>query len=301
MPLPQQKWYSVIRNGAGYLAESSIFSYARQLFLENCQNWSLPLSKPQKAYINTYLILKDFSQGLFPPTFDDQAKVYQAEIDYYTTISGGDKEAVLTADLLKPFWGPTAFKKYANDFVILLQMLQQLQLPVGSQLLELGCGTGWMAAFLAKTGYHVVATSIAPDEIEIAQRHATALQVASVPIIPKYLIAAMETVDEAVVEALPFDAVFVYEALHHAFNWRKTIHAVYRCLKPGGYFIICNEPNLIHTFISYRVARLANTHEIGMNRRTIIQECRRAGFCQTRVLRHRWDNLISPHWIAARK
>jgi SAM-dependent methyltransferase len=51
-----------------------------------------------------------------------------------------------------------------------------------------------------------------------------------------------------------FDGVFVFEALHHAFDWRQAIQASFHCLKEGGWLVLANEPNLLHTYISYRVA-----------------------------------------------
>jgi len=53
--------------------------------------------------------------------------------------------------------------------------------------------------------------------------------------------------------------------------------------------------------VSYRVARLTNTHEIGMSRGELVAEMRRAGFQEVRPLRPRFDDRIRSHWIVARK
>ena len=98
-----------------------------------------------------------------------------------------------------------------------------------------------------------------------------------------------------------FDATFVFEALHHAFDWRKSIQSAARTLKPGGWLVLANEPNLLHTFVSYRVGRLTNTHEIGMSGRALREEMRSAGLGDIRVLRPRWDNRVAAHWVAGRK
>ena len=111
----------------------------------------------------------------------------------------------------------------------------------------------------------------------------------------------MEYVDEAIPEKSAFDAVFVYEALHHAHDWKKSIHAFSACLKPGGWCFIFNEPNLLHTFVSYRVASLSNTHEIGIHPSALKQECKNAGMQDIRTLKNRWHNYTKPIWIAARK
>ena len=62
--------------------------------------------------------------------------------------------------------------------------------------------------------------------------------------------------------------------------------------------MLANEPNLLHTFISYRVARLSNTHEIGMSRKRILAEMRGCGFTETVVVGPRFNDLVTPHWIA---
>ena len=77
-----------------------------------------------------------------------------------------------------------------------------------------------------------------------------------------------------------FDCVFIFEALHHAFDWRETLAAAHKCLKPGGWFLLAKEPMFLHTFVSYRVAKLSNTHEIGMSRRALIRRLRDVGFAR---------------------
>jgi len=62
-----------------------------------------------------------------------------------------------------------------------------------------------------------------------------------------------------------------------------------------------NEPNLLHTFISYRVARLSNTHEIGLSRKALTREMQQVGFSETRVFAPKLNDLTSSHWIASPK
>ena len=111
----------------------------------------------------------------------------------------------------------------------------------------------------------------------------------------------MEQIDRARGQRPPYDAVYVYEALHHAFSWREAIEASHECLKPGGWLLICEEPNVLHTFVSYRVSRLANTHEIGFSGSELLRHLRVTGFRPVRVLRNRVGLLVRPHWNAARK
>jgi SAM-dependent methyltransferase len=111
----------------------------------------------------------------------------------------------------------------------------------------------------------------------------------------------MEAVDELPNCNEAFDAAYVYEALHHAFDWRQTLRATFNVLKPGGWFLLAAEPNRLHTFISYRVAKLSRTHEIGFSRQDLCSELKAAGFATVKVLAPRIDNRVTPHWIIARK
>src|SRR5213078_1622874 len=123
-----------------------------------------------------------------------------------------------------------------------------------------------MAEFLAISGYSVVGTSIGPNEIKIAEKRAAGFRIKELPDTLSFKVSPMECGSAALDGQTDFDVVLVFEALHHAFDWRPAIKASHDCLKQGGWLVLANEPNLLHTFISYRAARLSNTHEIGMSR-----------------------------------
>ena len=290
------------RRLSGWLAESPFLAPGKSLMEQNWQNYYLPLSKWGKLAAGSYLILKDYSEGRFPPTFTDQARAYQAEIDYCVSLPGAEKARLLHDATVKPFWGAAGFEKYTDEMKQLFRTFELLGLLPGARVLELGCGSGWMTEFLALTGYRVMGTTLAPDDVEIGRRRTAALVARGLPAENlQFQIAPMETVDVAVGAGPVFDAVFVFEALHHAFDWRRAIQASARCLRPGGWLLLANEPNLLHTFISHRVARLANTHEIGMSRRELVAELRLAGLNEVRILAPRFNDLVSKHWIAARQ
>jgi 2-polyprenyl-3-methyl-5-hydroxy-6-metoxy-1,4-benzoquinol methylase len=300
---PERQERRLLHRLAGWLAGSRLLSRGRSLFEANSRDWNLPLSKLGKLQAGGYLILKDYADGRFPPKFEDQAKAYQGEIDYFQSAPGQGAAEFCEGEMRKPFWGPASYAKYSRDFARLLSILDRLGLKPGHRLLELGCCSGWMSEFLAITGYRVVATSIAPVEIELARRRLAACQAKGVKTDLEFLVCPMESVDECepVRRNGDYDGVFVFEALHHAFDWRRTIRASFRCLKPGGWLLVAGEPNLLHTFISYRVARLAGTHEIGLSQKAMLAVMKECGFKETRVLAPRINNGFSPHWIAARK
>jgi 2-polyprenyl-3-methyl-5-hydroxy-6-metoxy-1,4-benzoquinol methylase len=248
-----------------------------------------------------YVILKDYSEGIFPPSFEDQGKAYDAEINYNKSLGGLEKAEVLASGMVKPFWNSQSLRKYGRDFVHLIEIFESLDVPKGSELLELGCGSGWMSEFLAVYGYCVTGTSLEPESIEFGARRAASLQMKNIP--PgriSFLISPMESVS-SVVPTNSFKGVFAYEALHHAFDWRRSIDESFKCLQPGGWLVLANEPNLMHTFISYRIGKLSNTHEIGMSRRQITAQMKMCGFRQIKVFSPKIDNFLSPLWIAGLK
>jgi len=288
------------RRVAGWLAASPAMRPGRRLMEANFQDYHMPLSKVGKVLAGTWLILRDHAEGLFPPTFEDQQKAYQGEIDYFASIPGAARERMIADHVVKPLWNSASFGKYAADLTRLMGVFEELGVPADGRLLELGCGCGWMAEFLAIRGHDVTGTTIAPDDVGIGEKRAAALVTRGLPPRLRFRVAPMETVDEAVKDLGPFDATFVFEALHHAYDWRKSIHAGARTLRPGGWLVLANEPNLAHTFISYRVGRLTNTHEIGMSGSALRGEMTAAGLRDIRVFQPRWNNGLTAHWLAGR-
>lgn len=289
------------RRVAGWLAESPLTRPGKRIMEANLRDYHMPLGKVGKVLAGTWLILRDHADGHFPPTFEDQQKAYQGEIDYFASIPGAARERMIADHVVKPFWNSESFGRYAGELARLMGVLEALGVPADGRLLELGCGCGWMAEFLAIRGYDVTGTTIAPDDVGIGEKRVMALVARGLPRRLRFRAAPMESVDEAVGDLGGFDATFVFEALHHAFDWRRSIQAAARTLRPGGWLVLANEPNLVHTLVSYRVGRLTNTHEIGMSGSALRKEMRRAGLSEIRVFQPRWENWVTPHWLAGRR
>jgi hypothetical protein len=79
-----------IQKIAGNLSNSFIFNRAKYLWKENQINFWLPLNKWEKLYLGVYLIIKDYSESLFPPKFEDQQAAYDGEINYFDSLPGID-------------------------------------------------------------------------------------------------------------------------------------------------------------------------------------------------------------------
>lgn len=289
------------RRAALRLAALTCFNSGRELWEKNKSFWNLPLSKRQKLQIGSFIILRDFGEGLFPPTFDDQQKAYEAEINYRFNLPGTTPLAASTADLRKPFWDGLAMRRYMASFMDLTCALERCHVNPPQRLLELGCGGGWMAEFLALMGFSVVGTTISPHDITDADKRLASLKLKGLSVDLKFRKIPMESVAEATRDLQPFDATFVFEALHHAFDWRKAIDSAFDSLKTGGWLLICNEPNWIHTFSSYRIARLSNAHEVGFLRRDLMDYLKQKGFKDVSILKNSLHFRMRTHWIAAKK
>jgi len=275
--------------------------HGKGLWAANEKDWKLPLTKTEKVWTGLYLILRDFGQGEFPPAFTDQQQTYLNEINYHLSIPGMTSEEVIRGGLTKPFWSGDSLPLYLKSFLKLAATLEQEHLAPPAKLLELGGGTGWMAEFLAQLGFKVVSTTIAPQEVETARKRAEALRVKGVPHELHFLVAPMESVAREVQEHCPFDAVFVFEALHHAFDWKAALRSAYACLRPGGRLLICNEPNVLHTAVSYRVAKLSHTHEIGFSKKELTAQLKAAGFRRVTSVEKKPHFFFRAHWLVAEK
>src|SRR6266536_1122043 len=117
---------SLVRTVVGCVSSSFLLSKGRTLFELNSRKWGLPMSKWEKLMAGCYIILKDFSEGRFPPTFDDQARAYQAEMDYNESLPGVSLEEHQLAHLRKPFWGSGPYQKYSHNFFKLLRVFERL-------------------------------------------------------------------------------------------------------------------------------------------------------------------------------
>ena len=259
------------------------------------------MSKLTKLYVGSYLIMRDYAAGIFPPKFEDAAQTYEGELNYHTTLPGIPEAESRRRDMCKPFGPHFPTSDYLRHLSTLLETLDKLGVARKAKLLELGCGEGWMAECLALSGFDVHATSISPADIKEGSKRIEAVRVKDADARLQFRASPMESIHSHVEDLIPLDVVFVYEALHHAFCWKTTFGSVFQCLAPGGWFLICNEPNVLHTFVSYRVARLSNTHEIGLSRRKMVKSLADSGFTDVRILENRLNNGVRPHWIAAQK
>jgi SAM-dependent methyltransferase len=115
-------------------------------------------------------------------------------------------------------------------------VVQLLQLGLRAEVLDVGCGPGWLSELLARCGYSVTGIDISPDMIEIARERIAALGEIGEGIEAQAEFHAMP------VRELPwsnrFDAAILYDTMHHFDGEVETLEVIRRTLVPGGQLFI---------------------------------------------------------------
>ncbi len=100
---------------------------------------------------------------------------------------------------------------------------------------DLGCGTGYGSALLARSAAEVHAIDVAPEAIAYAREHHAAPNL---------------HFSQASCTALPFasesfDLIVAFEVIEHLENWNDLLAEASRVLAPGGQFVV-STPNLAY-------------------------------------------------------
>jgi ubiquinone/menaquinone biosynthesis C-methylase UbiE len=109
------------------------------------------------------------------------------------------------------------------------QCLEKLDIHKIHQVLELGCGTGAVSAYLASNyQMKVYGTDFDPNQIEIAKK---TFQESD------HLHFMDEDASNLSFDLVRFDLVLSQNVFHHIPAWETAVKEIVRVLRPGGYFI----------------------------------------------------------------
>lgn len=168
------------------------------------------------------------------------------------------------------FWGSPYFTKWA----VISHALFDLGLEEGATILDVGVGGGWTTVFLSETGFQATGVDIAPANIVVGRRRAERYGAPA-----RFAVADMDTLDLGAT----FDAVLVFDALHHTLRQREVIRRLAQHVKPGGW-VLFGEPSWLHAVSPHarRVAKDLGWIERGIFLRTLKRDCRAAGLTEFR-------------------
>jgi SAM-dependent methyltransferase len=112
-------------------------------------------------------------------------------------------------------------------------IVERLGLGIRAQVLDVGCGPGWLSEFLARCGYWVTGVDVSEDMVTIARERIDAIELpVGEGIDVRAEFHAMPVLD------LPwsqkFDAAVLYDAMHHFHDEDETLRVIRRTLVPGG-------------------------------------------------------------------
>jgi 2-polyprenyl-3-methyl-5-hydroxy-6-metoxy-1,4-benzoquinol methylase len=171
----------------------------------------------------------------------------------------------------KPFgWDPALFVEWAT----VSAMLRGAGLPPDASVLDVGCGSGWTTLFLAEAGYTALGVDLVPANVELARARAERWGSAA-----RFAVADMEALDVGE----RFDAVLIFDALHHVARQTDVIGAAAGHLAPGGWLFL-GEPTWLHRFSpkARRTRQDLGWLERGFTVRELRRDLRAAGLGEVR-------------------
>ena len=136
----------------------------------------------------------------------------------------------------KPFSAPPGYE-LVECFRTFAHIVDRLGLGFRAQVLDVGCGPGWLSEFLARCGYWVTGVDVSEDMAKIARERIAAIQE---PVAPGLNVLA--EIHAMPVLEMPwrerFDAAILYDTMHHFHNEVETLRVIRRTLVPGGRLFI---------------------------------------------------------------
>ena len=138
-------------------------------------------------------------------------------------------------------WFVNRSRKAERNIARVRQRLRELPSEAIQDVLELGCGIGRVAAYLAATyEMNVYGTDYDLKQIQIARK----MQPEN-----EHLHYRAEDAANLSFQAASFDLVISQNGFHHIPDWKAAVKEVARVLRPGGYFIWLDLtfPKLIRT------------------------------------------------------
>ena len=169
------------------------------------------------------------SGGRLPSLGQDYGEAHRR----YVERIGRDAERWLRT---KPFSAPPGHE-LVECLRTFSHIVERLGLGLRAQVLDVGCGPGWLSEFLARCGYSVTGVDVSEDMVKIARERIAAINEP----IGEGIERSPSSTRMPVLE-LPwterFDAAILYDAMHHFDDELETLRVIRRTLVPGGRIFI---------------------------------------------------------------
>ena len=120
---------------------------------------------------------------------------------------------------------------HEKEFEKTLALLRRVkEFGPGSDLLEIGSGSGWFTLLAKKRGYRAVGVEVSWELVEFARRRGAEAGIDA-------------PFHEARAESLPlpdqsFDVAYANSVMEHVKGWREAIREAHRVLRPGGLLFV---------------------------------------------------------------
>jgi ubiquinone/menaquinone biosynthesis C-methylase UbiE len=144
----------------------------------------------------------------------------------------------------------------------------------GSNLLEVGCGTGDYTLLLARAGFRICGVDLSPASIDSAKAKASRLQVPNV----SFNVADAETLAD--IPDGSIDGVVSFSALRYVPDVQRALRAMWRVLKPRGIAVV-DFPNKFcpwFTLLKNHFGVETHIHDHQFSTRQARELLRQAGF-----------------------
>jgi 2-polyprenyl-3-methyl-5-hydroxy-6-metoxy-1,4-benzoquinol methylase len=171
-----------------------------------------------------------------PDPQEDSEAVVGEQLQVFKNLTGRDYDPTAETrypvnhpfEVHKPFSDPEGL---SGDLVIAAgTMIKLLHLPAGASVLDLGCGCGWTSIMLARCGFQVTGADVNDASLEIGRSNAGKI---GVPV------TFIKADSQSVCFDCLFDAVVIFDTLHHCLRERSVLSRAASALRPGGKIIVC--------------------------------------------------------------
>jgi SAM-dependent methyltransferase len=139
----------------------------------------------------------------------------------------------------KPFCLGPDFSAFVDDLSRFVAMVQTLRLPQQGEILDVGCGPGWVCEYFARLGQFVMGIDICDDMISVARQRLSRMPLGTLPVEKQATEFLAHDIESSPVPvSRRFDVAYFESTLHHFYNPVAVLRNVAQNLKEDGVIAI---------------------------------------------------------------